>query len=102
MNVTLIKNATIINEGIRREADLLIKNGRIEKIARDIKAAPQMAIVNADGKWLIPGMIDDQVHFREPGMPTKGTIASESRAAVAGGSPVTWKCLMSFRKQPTV
>ncbi len=81
----LIKNATLINEGSQRQADVWIKNGRIEKIAEHINPAGEFREINAEGKWLIPGVIDDQVHFREPGLTHKATIGSEARAAVAGG-----------------
>jgi len=80
----LIKSATIINEGQQFEADVLIKNGRIEKIAPSI-AATNEEIIDASGKYLFPGVIDDQVHFREPGLTHKASIFTESRAAVAGG-----------------
>jgi dihydroorotase len=82
----LIKNATIVNEGSIRNADLLIKNGRIEKIDGNISCPENVTEIDASGKWLIPGVIDDQVHFREPGLTHKATIASEARAAVAGGT----------------
>jgi dihydroorotase len=81
----LISGAKIVNEGKTVEADLLIHKGRIEKIAPFIAAPPRTKVWNAKGKLLLPGMIDDQVHFREPGFPDKGDIASESAAAVAGG-----------------
>ncbi|MCF6360646.1 MAG: dihydroorotase [Cyclobacteriaceae bacterium] len=80
----LIKSATIINEGQQFEADVLIKNGRIEKIASSISANNE-EIIDASGKYLFPGVIDDQVHFREPGLTHKANIFTESRAAVAGG-----------------
>src|SRR6056300_1218202 len=82
----LIKNARMVNEGEILEGDLLVENGRIAKI--DTSIGPKNANVNvidAEGKFLIPGVIDDQVHFREPGLTHKATIESESRAAVAGG-----------------
>lgn len=83
MSHTLITNARIVNEGSVTEGDLLIDDGRIAGIG---KAAPAGAeVVDAAGAWLLPGMIDDQVHFREPGFEHKGTIATESRAAIAGG-----------------
>ena len=86
MKVILIKNAQIINEGIIYKSDLLIKNGFIDKIDKQIEIKDTNAqIIDAQGKLLIPGIIDDQVHFREPGLTHKATIASESRAAVAGG-----------------
>jgi len=82
---TLIKNATIINEGKRFEASLLIKNERIVSLIIDDKYPKADKIIDAKGKYLIPGVIDDQVHFRQPGMEQKADIFSESRAAAAGG-----------------
>lgn len=86
MNKTLIKGATIVNEGEIKMADVLISGDRIEKIESSI-APPvgNIKTINAEGLYLIPGMIDDQVHFREPGLTHKGNIYSESKAAVAGG-----------------
>lgn len=85
---TLIKNAEIINEGERFKCAVLINGSSIEKIYRD-KAdslpTENVNVVDAEGLWLIPGVIDDQVHFREPGLTHKGDIYTESRAAVAGG-----------------
>lgn len=82
-DATLITNARVVNEGTVTEGDLLIRDDRIVGVGR---AAPAGArVVDARGAWLLPGMIDDQVHFREPGFEHKGTIATESRAAVAGG-----------------
>lgn len=81
----LITNAHIINEGHETAADVLIKDGRIERIAPKITPPPGVEVYDAAGRWLLPGLIDDQVHFREPGMTHKGNIYSESRAAVAGG-----------------
>ncbi|MCG9581420.1 dihydroorotase [Vibrio tubiashii] len=95
MSATLIKNAQIVNEGTIIDADLRIVGQRIERIAKDIAAQPTDTIVEANGKYLIPGMIDDQVHFREPGLTHKGSIASESRAAVAGG-------ITSYMEMPNV
>ena len=80
----LIKSATIINEGQQFEGDVLIKNGRIEKVAPSISANNE-DVIDASGKYLFPGAIDDQVHFREPGLTHKANIFTESRAAVAGG-----------------
>ena len=82
----LIKGGIIINEGKRFTGDLLIRNGCIEKIGADITVAHSVVEINAIGKYVLPGCIDDQVHFREPGLTHKGTIYSESRAAVAGGT----------------
>ena len=81
----LIKNASIVNEGRTFSSDLLIKNGRIEKIAPQISCKEAVVEINAEGLHLLPGAIDDQVHFREPGLTHKANIFTESRAAVAGG-----------------
>ncbi|WP_247235733.1 dihydroorotase [Telluribacter sp. SYSU D00476] len=82
---TLILNARLVNEGTIQETDLLIRNGRIEKIGKDLQHEAADRTVDAGGKYLLPGVIDDQVHFREPGLTHKATIGSEARAAVAGG-----------------
>ncbi|RYZ16000.1 MAG: dihydroorotase, partial [Sphingobacteriales bacterium] len=82
----LIKNATLINEGKKWNADVYIKDGKIEKNDTQINPEGTFTEINADGKWLMPGVIDDQVHFREPGLTHKATIGSEARAAVAGGT----------------
>ena len=84
---TLIRNASVVNEGKIFVADVLILNDRIEKIASeiDMKLKAGYQEINAEGLYLIPGVIDDQVHFREPGLTHKGDISSESKAAVAGG-----------------
>ena len=84
MNSYLIKNATIVNEGSSFVGDVLIENGVIKKVDSSIPTS-SMTVIDASGKYLIPGLIDDQVHFREPGLTHKATIDSESRAAVAGG-----------------
>jgi dihydroorotase len=81
----LIKNATIVNEHKIFKGDVLIENELIIKISSEITPEDTVEIINAEGKYLIPGFIDDQVHFREPGLTHKATIASESRAAIAGG-----------------
>lgn len=94
MNRILIKNAKIVNEGIVFEGDVLIENDFIVEISENISAkSSNCTIVDAEGNYLIPGAIDDQVHFREPGLTHKGDIESESRAAVAGG-------ITSFIEQP--
>ncbi|TWI02428.1 dihydroorotase [Flavobacterium tiangeerense] len=86
MNKILIKNAKIVNEGVVFEGDVLIENEIIVEIAESISAkSSDCKIIDAEGNFLIPGAIDDQVHFREPGLTHKGDIESESRAAVAGG-----------------
>ena len=82
----LIKNANIVNEGKIFTSDILIKNKRIEKIDSTISLnSANYEIIDASGLYLLPGLIDDQVHFRDPGFPQKGTIYSESMAAIAGG-----------------
>ena len=85
MTSILIKNAHIVSDGIVSQMDVRIVGQRIERIEADIVATSGEEIVDAKGGFLLPGMIDDQVHFREPGLTHKGSIASESRAAVAGG-----------------
>jgi dihydroorotase len=89
----LIKNAELVNEGRRFHADLRVKNGRIDAIAGDLDARPGEQVIDASGLWLFPGMIDDQVHFREPGLTQKADIAHESRACAAGG-------ITSFMEMP--
>jgi len=82
----LISQAKIVNEGKIIEADVLVKGQHIDKIAPFIAAPPRTRVIDAKGKLLLPGVIDDQVHFREPGFPHKADIATESAAAVAGGT----------------
>ena len=94
-NSIVIKNALIVNEGAIKESDLRIQGQYIERIDDDIKTLASDHIIDARGQYLLPGMIDDQVHFREPGLTHKGTIASESRAAVAGG-------ITSYMEMPNV
>jgi len=81
----LIKNATLVNEGEIGNYDVLIENGIISKIERDIETPKNVTEINAEGLYLLPGAIDDQVHFREPGLTHKGEIYTEAKAAVAGG-----------------
>lgn len=85
MTAYLLKNGTIINRGQRVEGDLLIRNERIDKVGGVIDVKNRVTEIDAEGHWIVPGLIDDQVHFREPGLTHKATIYSESRAAVAGG-----------------
>ena len=92
MSSLIITNAIVVNEGKQTHCDVLIRHGRIEKIASHISAEAEH-VLDARGRHLIPGMIDDQVHFREPGLTHKGTIASESKAAVRGG-------ITSFMEMP--
>ena len=93
MSYTLLKSGTIVNEGSQKVADILIKDGRIEKIASSITAENHYKIVDVSGKYILPGCIDDQVHFREPGLTKKANLFTESRAAVAGG-------ITSFMEMP--
>ena len=95
MNRLLITNARLVNEGATRDADVLIEGERISKIAPSIDADGDIEIIDAGGRLLMPGMIDDQVHFREPGLTNKGDLATESAAAVAGG-------ITSFMDMPNV
>lgn len=89
----LITNGKVVNEGKIFNADILIKDGVIAKIDTSIEVSDDIQVVDAKGSYVIPGMIDDQVHFREPGLTHKGDIESESRAAIAGG-------ITSFIEQP--
>jgi dihydroorotase len=84
MRAIIIKNGTIINRGKRTQVDLYIKDGRIVS-AGDLVGVANVQEIDAAGKWILPGVIDDQVHFREPGLTHKANIGSEARAAVAGG-----------------
>ena len=92
MEKTLLKNARMVSDGKIAEGDLLIEGNRIARIGRDLSDATAR-VIDLEGNYLLPGLIDDQVHFREPGLTHKGDIASESRAAVAGG-------ITSFMEQP--
>jgi dihydroorotase len=83
MQIYLIKNIQVVNEGEIKTEDVLIKNGRIEKIGSGLNS--QGIEIDGEGKFLLPGAIDDQVHFREPGLTHKATIYTEAKAAVAGG-----------------
>ena len=85
MSDWLITNAEIVNEGRRIRGDVSIRGGRIDKIGPSLTARAGDRVLDAKGRWLLPGMIDDQVHFREPGLTHKADIASESRACLAGG-----------------
>ena len=85
MNRTLIKNAKIVNENIVFEGDLLIEGNLIKQISETIAPKENTTVIDAKGSFLLPGFIDDQVHFREPGLTHKATIATDSKAAVAGG-----------------
>ena len=82
---TLIKNAFVVNEGETKKMDVLIEAGKISHLGKAIQADEHTTVIEAAGKHLLPGLIDDQVHFREPGLTHKACIRSESRAAVAGG-----------------
>tara|TARA_Y100000768_G_scaffold37955_1_gene24872 strand:- start:4748 stop:6082 length:1335 start_codon:yes stop_codon:yes gene_type:complete len=90
----ILKNGTLVNEGKIFDSDIAIKGNRIEKIAASIDAESKN-VIDLNGKYVIPGLIDDQVHFREPGLTHKGEIATESRAGLAGG-------VTSFFEMPNV
>ncbi len=92
MRPILLKQCNIINEGKQLAADILIRGNHIERIDSDITVS-NADVIDVAGNFLLPGIIDDQVHFREPGLTHKGTIATESRAAIAGG-------ITSFMEQP--
>lgn len=92
-NIILLKGGITVNEGLKISQDILISNGRIKKLEKDITPDNNWNVVNLDGKLILPGCIDDQVHFREPGLTHKGNIYTESRAAVAGG-------ITSFMEMP--
>lgn len=92
MGTFLLKNGKLVNEGRIYEADLLIKGERIDKIGANL-SSEVAEVIDLNGSYVFPGVIDDQVHFREPGLTHKGDIASESRAALAGG-------VTSFMEQP--
>jgi dihydroorotase len=92
-NTYLLKSGTIINEGKKIIADILIKDGKIEKIGQNLIPNFNATEINLEGKYILPGCIDDQVHFREPGLTHKADIHHESRAAVAGG-------ITSFMEMP--
>ena len=91
----LITNCKLVNEAEIKECDILISNQRVKKIASDLQNEEAKRVIDAKGKYVIPGMIDDQVHFREPGLTHKGDIATESLAAIAGG-------ITSFMDMPNV
>jgi dihydroorotase len=93
MSTILILNGTIVNEGQIFESDIFIKDGLIDKIGKDLSNIQSDKIIDATGQHIIPGLIDDQVHFREPGLTHKAEIYTESRAAVAGG-------ITSFMEMP--
>jgi dihydroorotase len=94
MSSLLIKNGLLVNRGKIENKDIFIKNGRIERIENTLSIYAEQEI-DATGKYILPGIIDDQVHFREPGLTHKGNIFTESRAAVAGG-------VTSFMEMPNV
>ena len=88
----ILKNCNIVNENQIKESDIAIKNQRIDLISTSIDSEAR-EIIDLNGRYVIPGLIDDQVHFREPGLTHKANIRTESRAAVAGG-------ITSFMEMP--
>ncbi|RUM90062.1 MAG: dihydroorotase, partial [Thiomicrospira sp.] len=94
MKTILITQAKVVNEGKIFEADVLIKDGVIQQIAPKLDVSAD-TVIDAQGQHLLPGFIDDQVHFRDPGFAAKGSIATESKAAIAGGTT-------SFMDMPNV
>lgn len=95
MGDLLITGGTLISDGKQEQADLYLKNGRIKNIGPSLAHSGNARVIEAGGKWILPGLIDDQVHFREPGLTHKACIATEARAAVAGG-------VTSFFEMPNV
>ena len=102
MNNTLIKGATIVNENTIFVGDVLIEGEIIKKIDENITPSNDMQIINAEGKYLIPGMIDDQVHFREPGLTQKANLTTESRAAAIAGGITTFMEMPNTVPQATL
>jgi dihydroorotase len=100
MSSLLIVNAEIVNEGRRFHGDVMVEGGRISAVGGDLQGRPAQRVVDAGGRLLLPGMIDDQVHFREPGLTHKADLTSESRAAAAGG--ITSIMEMPNCKPPTL
>ncbi|MEM1137454.1 MAG: dihydroorotase [Bacteroidota bacterium] len=93
MQAILIQNAHVVNEGKIIETDVFIRDGFINKIGRNLSSSQAEVVIDGAGKYLLPGLIDDQVHFREPGLTHKGEIYTEAKAAVAGG-------ITSFMEMP--
>src|SRR5918997_1883137 len=85
MQKYLFKNISVVNEGVVKTTDVFVQKGRIDRVGNNLGIKEKVTEINGDGKYLLPGVIDDQVHFREPGLTHKATIYSESKAAVAGG-----------------
>ena len=96
MSRLLIRNARLVNEGQEFDADVLVANGRIEKIAGSLEGYNEPVEIDAQGQWLLPGMIDDQVHFREPGAPTSHNHAEPKlQSSNERSTPVSSKTLRS-------
>ena len=91
----LIINGRTVNEGVQQDQDIYIENGRIAQLGSDLQSINAQTVIDAKGKMVLPGMIDDQVHFREPGLTHKGGLSTESKAAIAGG-------ITSFMDMPNV
>lgn len=92
MHSVLIRNARLVNEGREFDADLLVDHGRIVKIASSIEGENARTEIDAQGQWLLPGMIDDQVHFRDPGAPEKVASTASRGLPWRVASPVSWTC----------
>ena len=93
-NTITIKNCKVVNEGHILEKDVIIKDGRFEKIDNEIEAEGE--VIDAAGLFLMPGIIDDQCHFREPGLTERGSIKTESLSAIAGGTTSFMVCQMLY------
>ena len=90
-----LTNGSVVNEREISQQDIVIADGRIEQLGRDLSHVSVDQVIDLQDKYVLPGMIDDQVHFREPGLTHKGDIGTESRAAVAGG-------ITSYMEMPNV
>lgn len=101
LKTTLIKNANIVNDKVIFKGDILIEGEYIKEISDSISAkSSDVHIIDAEGKYLLPGVIDDQVHFREPGLTKKATIETESRRPLLEVLHRLLKCLIQIRKLP--
>lgn len=92
METVSIRDVQMVNEGELRLVNILVRDGRIWSITPTDRRPVADHQVEGHGAFLLPGLVDDQVHFREPGLTHKGCIRTESRAALRGGLPLSWKC----------